>query len=317
MPPPRCTDPHGIACASQPTRRMKGRKCDVWVCSNCYEIAYPEPAESAEDDPMNIKTRVLAYALYCPGHTVHECADETGINRSSVSSAAATLRNEGLMQPADGTGEMYLTNAGIEAALKLDIAPPAAPAPAVDHQGERPVSADVATKEDGDTVRTSALDVANAEIEVWRVENAKLTDELATLRTVLGDYGLSTANLDDLRSELENVSAALKAVLADQAAMKRLHAAPAVRLEWAAWDTDDGPLCTRLQVHFGAFRAYIAEITSDHGFTAKLFYSDAMDGESLRITGFDLGKVTALLAQNIAFAGLTMPPVPALPEKVT
>ena len=305
MPPPRCTDPHGIACASQPTRRMKGRKCDVWVCSNCYEIAYPEPAESAEDDPMNIKTRVLAYALYCPGHTVHECADETGINRSSVSSAAATLRNDGMMKPSDGSGRMFLTSAGIEAALKLDIAPPAAPAPTADHQGERSV---VATE---DTVQTSPLDVANAEI-------ARLQAELATLHTMLDDNGFTSHFPNILREELEGVVRALKTVTAQRDALNRQPLAPAVRLEWGKWS---GERVDRVQLwaFTGTIANDIAQIAIDHEICAILWLTSP-DGDrtikvsALEITNENLTKIAGDLSILLAAAGLTMPPVPALPE---
>jgi len=306
VPPPRCTDPHGIACASQPTRRMKGRKCDVWVCSNCYEIAYPEPAESAEDDPMNIKTRVLAYALYCPGHTVHECADETGINRSSVSSAAATLRNDGMMKPSDGSGRMFLTSAGIEAALKLDIAPPAAPAPTADHQGERSV---VATE---DTVQTSPLDVANAEI-------ARLQAELATLHTMLDDNGFTSHFPNILREELEGVVRALKTVTAQRDALNRQPLAPAVRLEWGKWS---GERVDRVQLwaFTGTIANDIAQIAIDHEICAILWLTSP-DGDrtikvsALEVTNENLTKIAGDLSILLTAAGLTMPPVPALPEK--
>jgi len=308
---PICTDPHRIACASPATRRLPGHKSGWQACGDCANRIEDQAQESA----MNIKTRVLAYALYCPGHTVHECADETGINRSSVSSAAATLRNDGMMKPSDGSGRMFLTSAGIEAALKLDIAPPAAPAPTADHQGERSV---VATE---DTVQTSPLDVANAEIARLRADVTKLTDELATLHTMLDDNGFTSHFPNILREELEGVVRALKTVTAQRDALNRQPLAPAVRLEWGKWS---GERVDRVQLwaFTGTIANDIAQIAIDHEICAILWLTSP-DGDrtikvsAMEITNENLTKIAGDLSILLAAAGLTMPPVPALPEKVT
>jgi hypothetical protein len=155
-----------------------------------------------------------------------------------------------------------------------------------------------------------AIQSLQNEVAVYQDAHKKAQERGDRLELELGQAQLRAAERDTLieveqqRRQLANAGPHVEAL-----------DGPVARLEWSAWENDDGPLCTRLLVHFGGFWTYIAEITSDHGFTAKLFYSDAMDGESLQIKGFDLAKVSTILAQNIAAAGLTMPPVPPIPVK--
>lgn len=156
------------------------------------------------------------------------------------------------------------------------------PAPVVDHQGERPTYADVATEEDCDVVQTSALDVANAEIARLAAKVARLTHE-RSLRAL----------------ERQSV--------------------PAVRLEWGKWD---GEKINRVQlwVFTGNIAHNIAQIAIDHEIGAALWLSD-MRGErtikvsALEVTNENLTKIAGDLSILLAAAGLTMPPVPALPEK--
>jgi hypothetical protein len=297
---------------------MKGRKSDVWVCTYCHEIAYPEPAEMATDTDVNIKHQVHLYAFRHPGVTAKDCVRATGIHPKSVSSSAATMRKEGLMEPSDGSGEMFLTTAGLESALKLEsscapvtppqsasvpasghaapagtsASPPVSPSVVADHQRERTTYADVATEEDGDTMQTSPLDTANAEIARLMAEVAHLSAQLGTVR------GIVQIVTDERDMYRHSHNAALKST-------------PTVRLEWGAWDADSKDVT--LMMHVGAFSASIAEIVIDGHTTARIWYTESIAGKCVQIQGFNLEETADALSRNIAAAGLTMPPVPALP----
>jgi hypothetical protein len=179
------------------------------------------------------------------------------------------------------------------------------PAPVADHQNERTTYADVATEEDCDVVQTSALDVANAEIARLAAEVARLTHErgaLLSLRAAIEKHGIH-AHPDDV-----------DAALARLRALERQTVAPAVRLEWGKWD-GDLPNCVKLWAFTAGIAHTVAQITDDHEFVSLLWLTHPCGDQTIQIAGDDLTKVSAILAANLAMMGLTMPPVPALPEK--
>jgi len=462
VPPPRCSDPHGLACASTATRRLPGHKTGWQACGECAN-QLEQSAESATDtDPMTTLDTILRHVHAHPGASTAEIATAHGLNRGSVSGRVSEATRSGLLTLKNGG--LYLIETGVEAALvnvsepapKLTPAsgdavpaetlvyPPITPSAAVpewlgpcgceeardpwtrcdgpngcetvgwkppiwkdgkwvaqdgsgrvptfdappvaDHQNERTTYADEATEEGtpdlmaalgnsapgstpaeavnglveenrqlkadiqrlidvytlggdhgdhGDPVDTDELCSAIGKARGWydamvkaNVDNTRLKAEVADLTAQIEDttkrhdrvcnaFGLEAADPEVLEGVIIGTMRELLETRKNRDALRaRLEATPttpAVRLEWAAWEPEDHALCTRLQVHFGAFRTYIAEITSDHGLKAKVFYTDAIDGEVVQVSGFYLAKIEPILSTLLTAAGLTMPPVPALP----
>jgi regulator of replication initiation timing len=142
----------------------------------------------------------------------------------------------------------------------------------------------------------------HAELATANERAATLEREIDRLRKALMEAG----SLAERRGE---------EIVKLNAAANRQHAADkwesqAVRLEWSPWDADKE---TDLRATFGGFSAYIARITIDSQVTAKLYYTDTTNGETVTITGLDLAKIEPILSTLVEAAGFTMPPIPALP----
>jgi len=183
------------------------------------------------------------------------------------------------------------------------------------------------TMPDEDCCETSQTDLQTAEIErnwndvAWlQAELIKARDRIAKQATEAAEKRTAyNAEIDGLRAALAEAGALAnkrgEEIVKLNAAANRQHAADkwesqAVRLEWSPWDADKE---TDLRATFGGFSAYIARITIDSQVTAKLYYTDTTNGETVTITGLDLAKIEPILSTLVEAAGFTMPPIPALP----
>ena len=147
-----------------------------------------------------------------------------------------------------------------------------------------------------------------------RSEVARLTESLATLRGVLDAQGLST-NPAELGNELDNIRASMLKSSSDNRELRAERSrCSAVRLEWSPWQEAESGVDTHLWLRIGQIEASIVHIESDLGIKATLFYSDEIGGTTAQIRGMKPEDVAAPLSVLLTAAGLTMPPIPALPE---
>ena len=183
-----------------------------------------------------------------------------------------------------------------------------------------------------DTVQTSEVDVLRAEvarltttifdlkaeIQACEASNASCRETLRIWEQTHEHMKQKNEQLTAAYSSLEEENARieshlrgeLEAAINEIAALKH---GPAVRLEWSPWE--DG--YTQLTARFGRLNRQIASIHNGNKVYATIDVSDVReDGDvAINVSGVDMKQITDLLRESlISLAGLTMPPVPTIPE---
>ena len=111
--PPTCQSP--VTCDNRPSRRVG----NTWLCLACFEYTerhnhLPIPEETMSEP---IHDQIRAYVQkHGPTH-MKQLSAALNIGMSSISSAATTLRREGVLMPAKGDGVIRLTPAPADPTL--------------------------------------------------------------------------------------------------------------------------------------------------------------------------------------------------------